>query len=490
MSRTQTQNQETDRRLAILNSLLTTPHRKLEQIQPVHAEILRDDPVFYGHLGAWYFENGEIRDSKEVFIVNLCRHEWPEYREAGLALLRRLPPHQVVRVIDFMRSLGNIPRSVKTEVKAYLQEREADNEWFDSSVINSRKHMKRLYAFLRIKPSDRAQAILFDENPPEGSLLRSLKELSKVSVPAEQAKIIMEKKIPYRVAVSVVKNMTPTVLYALITNMSPQELINNLGSLKERGVMNSPELKQLVEERLQKAKSAKNVSSLKGMEAVKSAGLSEELNKTLSEVSTEQLKKRGTIKKATAIFVDKSHSMGQAIEIGKRMGSMVATVMDAPLYCYAFDTLAYPINTTGKDLASWENAFKGIRSGGGTTCSVPIRNLIASKQYVEQIVLISDEGENNPTQFPQLLDEYQKVMNVKPNVFVLRCGAMNFRHNIVSTALSKAGYEVDVYEFDNNDTDYYSLPGLVKFLSKPSKVDLLMEILAYPLPERKKRVAV
>lgn len=481
--------QEQDKRLKILNSLLTTPHRKLEQIQSVHAEILNDDPIFYGHLGAWYFANGEIRDSKEVFIVNLCRHEWPEYREAGLAMLRQLPPYQVVRVVDFMRSLGNIPRSVKTEVRRYLQEREADNAWFDSSVLGSRRYMKRLYAFLKIRPSERAQSILFDNNPPDDSLLKDLKELAKLTIPSEQAKIILEKKIPYRVAASVVVNMTPTVLLALISNMSPQELINNLGSLKERGVFNSPDLKSLVEEKLEKAKTAKKVSSLKGMEAAKYAGLSDELNQQLSEISTAQLQMRGTIKKPTALFVDKSHSMGQAIEIGKRMGSMIAAVMDSPLYCYAFDTIAYPINANGRDLAAWESAFRGVRSGGGTTCSVPIRNLIAEKKYVEQIVLISDEGENNPTRFPHLLEEYERVMNVKPNIFILRCGAMNFRHNYVYTALSKAGYEVDVYEFDNSDTDYYSLPGLVKFLAKPSKVDLLMEILGYPLPKRKAVVA-
>ena len=47
--------------------------------------------------------------------------------------------------------------------------------------------------------------------------------------------MIVEHAIPYRVAATVIKQMTPTVLLALIERMSPQELINNLGLLQARG---------------------------------------------------------------------------------------------------------------------------------------------------------------------------------------------------------------------------------------------------------------
>ena len=47
------------------------------------------------------------------------------------------------------------------------------DQWFDGSVLVARKAIKRLYALLHIKPSARAQKVLFDENPPEGSRLRA-----------------------------------------------------------------------------------------------------------------------------------------------------------------------------------------------------------------------------------------------------------------------------------------------------------------------------
>src|SRR5688572_17616597 len=97
-----TTNPEQDQRLALLNTLLTTPHRKLEQIHPVHAEMVKQDPRFYVRLGAWYNDRGDVRDHKEMFAVTLILSEFPGHRDVGLAMLRELPPYQVVRVLDFI----------------------------------------------------------------------------------------------------------------------------------------------------------------------------------------------------------------------------------------------------------------------------------------------------------------------------------------------------------------------------------------------------
>jgi hypothetical protein len=93
---------EQDLRLRILNTLLTTPHRKLEEIRPVHAEMVAGDPRFYVRLAAWYFDHGDVRDHKEMFVVTLVLSGFPGHRDVGLALLRQLPPYEVVRVLDFI----------------------------------------------------------------------------------------------------------------------------------------------------------------------------------------------------------------------------------------------------------------------------------------------------------------------------------------------------------------------------------------------------
>jgi hypothetical protein len=517
---TRNQANEQDNRLGMLNTLLTTPHRDLQAVFPVHRDMIAQDPLFYSHLGAWYNDTGEVRDHKEMFIINLCLSDFEGHRDAGLAMLRELPPYQVVRVVDFIhgtvkkiaaqparpargrrysanyqaavparparterKGLGrNIPRSVRTEVTRYLTERENDEAWFDAACLSQRKYMKRLYALLHIEPSERAQSILFDGEMPEGSSLAAVKELNKAATAKDQARVIIDYKVPYRIASTVVKQMTPTVLYALIEVMSDQELINNLGSLKRRGAMDNADLKKMIQERLEKAKKSKRVSALKATEAAKASGVDKEMAEQLADVADEQLKAKGRIQRSTALLIDKSGSMNQAIEIGKQMASMISTIMDADFFCYAFDTMPYPVNSKGTDLKDWEKAFRGIYAGGATCCGAPLVAMRQAKQKVEQIMMIGDEGENRSPAFLMSLQQYAKELNIaEPSVFILQTGSITTFGQIAGK-LERAGIQVDTYKFDG---DYYSLPGLIQYLTKPSKLELLLEIMAYPLPERK-----
>lgn len=500
-----TQNEQ-DNRLNILNTLLTTPHRKLDQVYPVHAQMIRQDPLFYGHLSAWYNDTGEVRDHKECFLINLCLSDFEGHREAGLAMLREMPPYQVARVVDFVHGrkdkkrkpgatknapaqtvvesygLGkNIPRSMKTEVVRYLKERETDTEWFDSSVVIARKYMKRLYALLHVNPGERAQKILFDDKPPEDSKLFAVKELVKAATPADQAKVIMEHKIPYRIASTVVGAMTPTVMLALIEVMSSQELINNLSSLRKRGAFDNPDLKALVEKKLEKAKGDKRVAALKATEAVKVAGLDDSMNQQLAAVADTQVKAKGRINRPTALLIDKSGSMSQAIELGKQIGSMVSAIMEegTNLFVYAFDTMAYPIKATGTSLADWDKALRGITANGGTSCGVPLEYMIRAKQSVENIIIITDEQENQTPAFVATLQRYIQMVGTQPTVCIVKTQGAT---NLLEMNMQRAGLQCDAYQFTG---DYYGLPNLIPYLTKPSRLDLLMEIMMYEMPKRK-----
>src|SRR5262249_48208750 len=253
----------------LLNTLLTTPHRQLDKVHPLHADMVHQDPLFYVRLAAWYFDHGEVRDHKEMFVVTLVLSDFEGHRDVGLALLRHFPPYEVARVVDFIHGLNrkgksgsdgaavekfglfrNAPRSLRTEVTRYLREREADAEWFDSTALVARKALKRLYALFHVAPGERAQMTLFDEAPPADSRVFALKQLAKATTPDEQARAIVEHQIPYRVAATVVQQMTPPVLAALVERMSAQELINNLASLKRRGAFDDPAVKALVEGKL------------------------------------------------------------------------------------------------------------------------------------------------------------------------------------------------------------------------------------------------
>jgi hypothetical protein len=493
---------EQDLRLGLLNTLLTTPHRQLAAIHPVHEAMARQDPLFYVRLAAWYNDNGEVRDHKEMFVVQLTLSAFPGHRDVGLALLRQLPPYQVVRVLDFIHGrktnrkaaakgaepkavveefglFRNPPRSLRTEIVRYLREREADAAWFDSTVLTARKALKRMYALLHIPPVPRAQQILFDETPPADSRLLALRELARTDSPAEQARAIVAHAIPYRVAATVVRQMTPAVLLALVERMSPQELINNLASLRRRGALDNADLKALIEAKLAEAKQDARVSAYKARVAADAAGATPELAAALDAVTDARVKARGRIRRPTALLLDKSGSMNVALEVGRQLGAMISAVCAAELFAYAFDTIAYPVTPQGSTVADWEKALLGIHAGGSTSCGVALDWMARKGQRVEQIVLVTDEGENTAPLFRDAYAAYAAALNVRPAVTIVKVGQAA---NLLEQACRTLGVPLNVFEFRG---DYYALPNVIPLLSMPSQADLLMEILSYPLPQRK-----
>jgi len=346
-------------------------------------------------------------------------------------------------------------------------------------ALTARKALKRLYALLHVAPSERAQQILFDGTPPPDSRLAALRELSRAATPAEQARAIVAHRIPYRVAATVVTQMTPTVLAALIDRMSPQEVINNLASLQRRGALDNADLKAMVEQKLEEAKTASRVSALKTGEAATAAPLPEDVRRRLDEVADTRIKAKGRISRPCALLVDKSGSMAVAIEVGKRIAAMISAICEKELYVYAFDSLAYPIERAGDDLASWEKAFRGIKASGNTSCGVALQTMQMKKQAVEQIIMVTDEGDNTAPCFVAALKRYRKELGIDPAVCFVRTPGASTK---LEEECQHAGIPADAFQFTG---DYYSLPNLIPMLTRPSKLELLMEIMEYPLPERK-----
>jgi hypothetical protein len=530
---------EREQRSEFLNTLLTTPHRDLAALQAYHEQMIAQDPLFYVHLAAWYANEGQVRDHKEMFVIMLCLSDFEGHRDVGLALLRSLPPYEVARVVDYIKGhtiaqrrriaplprtqrqprraggrlrgilrrrrqraepqpqlhiqepeyevktrrtglARNIPRSMRTEIERYLREREANDAWFDRTVLTARRPMKRLYAGLHIRPSDRAQAILFENDPPADSLPFKVKQIAKASTPAEQARAITQYQIPYRVASSVIRDMTPMVLAALIDVMTPQEVINNIASLKRRGAFENLDIEALIDEKLKAAKKDKRVSAYKAKVAVKAAGATGELADSLDEVTEAQVKAAGTITRPTALLIDKSGSMNVAIEVGRQLGAMISAICEAELFAYAFDTVAYPITPKGSSLADWEKALAGINAGGATSCGVAIEWMRRKKKRVEQIVMVTDEGENRAPNFSSAYQAYARDLGIRPAVVLVRVG---HAEEILQRACANIlDITPNVFTFRG---DYYALPNVIPFLTYPSLTEMVMEVLDYPLPQRR-----
>jgi len=469
---------ELDVRIGVLNSFLTTPHGKLADLAPLHVAGLDRDPLFYGHLATWYAGRGEVRDHKVLFVAHLLTSDFAELREAGWMLLQQLPPHMVAQALDHAkRVIGKTPRMLKSAVAAYLRGLEQSAERFDRAVLRGKQDLKHMYASLRIAPGPRAQRVLFEDEPPLGSPLLALRFLAHTADPAEQARIIVEQRIPYTTAVGAVKTLTPSVLIALIDVMTPQETINHLKSLKARGAFDSPEVKALIEQKLKAAEGDKRVSTLKATRALANVTLDDSTEALLTEVTDKRVANITRITRPTALFVDKSSSMTQAIEVAKEVAALISAVC-ADFRVLAFDSESFEVRAAGVERSAWEQAFRMIRPNGSTSIGAPLAKLARERHYVEQVVAITDMGENSAPMFHEAYAAYTRELGVGPQVTIVAVGGRDERF---LGRLREHGIPHTVWEFRG---DVYSLPNLLHFLNHPSRAELVETIMAVELPRR------
>src|SRR5205807_8088614 len=168
-----------------------------------------------------------------------------------------------------------------------------------------------------------------------------------------------------------------------------------------------------------------------------------------------------------------------AMDLGKRIAAMISAVCANELYVYAFDTMAYAVEPRGRDWADWKQAFEGINAGGETSCGVALEVMRRRKQYVEQIIVVTDEEEYSPPLFVESLLKYRQALSADPGVCFVKVPDSSTR---LEEQCKRAGIVAATFDFNG---DYYSLPNLVALLEPPSELDLLLEIMEYPLPVRK-----
>ena len=282
---------ERDLRLEMLNSLLTTPHRQLGEIAELHARLLAQDPLFYGHLAVWYSQEGSVRDHQEVFVGTLLTSDWADHRSAGFVLLQDLPPYQVARVVRFMKAhRGRVPRSARTAVTRYLRHREANPAFFDRAALRARRAMKGLYAGLHIAPVGARRPDPVQERSAAGCAGLS----DESARPGRDA--CRSGPLDCRAPDSVhgrrwcrASPDTRTVLAALLDAMSPQETINHLKALQARGAMDHPDVRALVEAKLDEAKSDVRVSAYKAQVAARAANTDRATTQRLAAVTDAQV---------------------------------------------------------------------------------------------------------------------------------------------------------------------------------------------------------
>ena len=497
-------------RTLLWRQLFHCPHRELEEAKPTFEEVLDRDPLFAGHafhalaistadakldsLLPPYQEALEgkyppserfnaIRDLGELGCAHLLASPHREHREAGRCDFQLLEPYRAGRVAFYVRKHLKVNRQVQGAVRDYLRALEANERRFDRAVLRARKSLHHLYEFFHIKPSARAQAILFDNQPPEDSLPYLVKALAKLENPTEQAKLIARHKIPYTVATAAVKHMTPATVVALIEAMSPAEAVNARGWLERNGWLRDERIRNLYLEKIEKAAQDKRTSLVTMKERKSAKGRDETIDGVIQKAREAKLRAGTRIQRDTLLAVDISGSMQVAIEVAKRLGALIAPLCEGELRVICFRDYAIPLEVRGHTLQAWEEAFQLVRADGGTSLGCALEKALDEGFYPEQVIYVTDQGENTP---PHLVQVYQRLLGQgRDPIFVF----LNVRsqREVVSQGLEEAGARVAVFHFDealDRPGWYVALEQLIPVLTGEGPIRLVDRIMALELPAR------
>jgi hypothetical protein len=296
-----------------------------------------------------------------------------------------------------------------------------------------------------------------------------------------QAETILKHRLPYTLAVGAVRQMTAPVVYALVQVMTKNQLQANLKSLENRGALNTPEIRSLVETKLASG-GASNLRQTVAAKAITDEGI----KRSLSQAEEKQISLRGTIKIPVALLIDKSSSQSVSIELSKELLPYLASASKAGLRVWAFDTASYPITLPANVTADGARlALRGVHGSGGTNISQAIDALSRSGFTAELIIVLSDEQTELISSVREAFVRYIGSTKVMPSVIVARtpCGMSSSREGYtnVRDAATAAGLVVD--SFDVTTPDSYTVGQILRLAASGGKVGIVQTIIEYPLLE-------
>ncbi len=481
-----TQTQELSVKKKLLQSLLRCPHRDLAQTIPIFSQAMEEDPLFAGKCcyALTLQEFNKIRDLGEAGISFLLTSQFPEHRIAGRILFQDLEPYRAARAANFVRRGLKPNRQAKSAVTRFIRTLEGDQRRFDGAVRVARKPIHQMYVAYHIKPSGRAQTIVFLKKTPEGEIDID-KLLREAGTPEDQARIISEHRVPYRKATSALKKMTPAVWVALIDVMSPVEAVNARAAVERSGVLEDKRIRALYEDKLAQAKDSERVTAIHLVERKSARGSDERLEAIVQETRQDKVEKGGRITAKTLFLIDRSGSMHTAIELAKRLCPMAAASCDDEMAVYCFNDTAVKLEYSDNTLKEFERAFRMIKSGGQTSIGIGLQKAIRDGFIPEQVIIVTDQGENSR---PYLSDEYLKLIQQGEEtrfIFVTVPSPMFGPTDKVVKELESKGAEVVDYRLDtdmNTSAWYVDMENVVPLLTKGGYIEIVERIMELELP--------
>lgn len=489
----------------VISELSRSPHGKLAEYIPIGKQAAQQHAEFFAHLIAWDRLKGQVRDAKVALpVVSLTVPGYPEELiENSFAALSLLGPREMLKALRFALEIraqlalgpsktpkgSRDSRGVMTQFTTILGisllDREKNWPKWERTMLQHREVVKELFSLLHVRPQDqRTKACLYRCDKingvrvrlpyPERGLFETVARLKDMS-PAEAAGTIMQKRIPFLVALGALgeKAKNTDLVLALIGSMTATELVTNTKILERLGIKTNPALRGAFQEALGKAgKSKANV--LKTTTAAENID-DEELKETLRGLQEKQIQTLGGVEGNWLVLGDKSGSMSAAIELAKHIAATLAKMVKGKVWLVFFDTSPQTIDVTGAALDVINKATRFISAGGNTCIGCGLLRMLDEKIDVDGIAIVSDGGENTAPAFADIYSRYSEKFGKQVPVYFYQC---NGDSPYLIANMQTAGLDMQIFDMRNSTpADYYSLPNLVQTMrtNRYSLVDEIMD---------------
>lgn len=487
--------EENRSRKLLFDQLLKVPHRDYSTVVPFFLDSLNTDPDLGSKAMVYLFRTSAIRDQQDAAVITLLQSA-PHFglRNAGQALFgldfyktlntegfKALPPYRLLRIWQYIRNSPlKTVRQMRKIMNDWLDVFEPQQDRFDNLVLLNRKEMAQLYVWLHRKPPLRYQVWLglekkFGETEtlPGGSIFEAVNLIGKTPDPIEKARLVIEHKVPYTIASSLLPKKNAAAHVALVEAMSPTEAANSIAWVEQSGILEIAEVNAAFLAKLAKAKDVTSMKHRKSTQA-KSAGVAAVVEAAKDTAVAQAVK----ITRSTVLLIDISSSMERAIEIAKEFAAFLGSRLESAdlLYMVAFNDDARVIRPKSLSLSDVEAEMRLLRSQGSTCIGIGLQTALEQGFEPQQVVIITDGGENRSPRYADV------VSKVDVNTVVVGVGSYNLAFH---TELERRDQRVTFLPYTaSGRNDYYLFEQVASLLSGQGQKSLTQTIMDIELPVR------
>ena len=426
--------------------------QNFEILEDLHKKMEERSPQFYNRLAEVFLskiimkETGDISDffrpfllveervsiHRQIFLAHLLTAKKDDLRETGIKLIKYCSLMDLSAVINYCKRIHNkFPRSARTAIKKYLKNLEIDEEKFDLNLMYNKNKLRSIYSSLHIKPSERADNILFKNITPENSLAQGIKIL-RVSFDSDILYSTIKKyKIPIYSAIKNINFFSYQIAEKIISNITPEELSICYPLLKQKGITKNEDLRLAINEKIkhiQMKQTTKPIRRILGKPNKNKEKLYNKLHDLLESIRGKNLK----ITKPTALFIDKSGSMYDYLEIAKAFVYLLGNLANKDnFFIYLFNKKAKELKP--HENKNWLSEFDSLETDEGGSCiGDALQQMEQKGQIVENVCIISDGNENLSPSYVTAYKKYMKSMKIAPFTILIKTGyfSYNFEQNI------------------------------------------------------------